>query len=109
MTFEKPTKQMAQHLKPLYIKVHIDGRHVNSILVDNGATMNILLVTVLSKLAKTKEDLTPSNMTVNGFTKEATKTRGTISIKVKVGSKVTIDAFFVVNTMSAYNAFLRRD
>uniref|UniRef100_A0A2N9FWA1 Retrotransposon gag domain-containing protein n=1 Tax=Fagus sylvatica TaxID=28930 RepID=A0A2N9FWA1_FAGSY len=40
--FEKPTLAMCQHLKPLYIKAHMDGRPVNRVLVDNGAAVNIL-------------------------------------------------------------------
>ena len=84
IVFEKPTKKMTQHLKPLYIKVHIDGGLVNMVLVDNGATINIMYVSMLSKLAKIGKDLTPSDMVVNDFTKEATKTKGIIPIKVKL-------------------------
>ena len=109
MVFEKPSKQMTQHLKPYYIKVHINGSPVNKVLVDNGAAINILPYKMLSKLAKTEEDLTPSDMAVNGFTGEPTITKGIIPIQVIVGSKVTTTAFFVVNTKSAYNALLGRD
>ena len=109
MVFEKPSKQMTHHLKPYYIKVHINGSPVNKVLVDNGAAINILPYKMLSKLAKTEEDLTPSDMAVNGFTGEPTITKGIIPIQVIVGSKVTTTAFFVVNTKSAYNALLGRD
>ena len=109
MVFEKPSKQMTQHLKPYYIKVHINGSPVNKVLVDNGAAINILPYKMLSKLVKTEEDLTPSDMAVNGFTGEPTITKGIIPIQVIVGSKVTTTAFFVVNTKSAYNALLGRD
>jgi hypothetical protein len=40
--FEKPTLAMCQHLKPLYIKAHMDGRPVKRVLADNGAAVNIL-------------------------------------------------------------------
>jgi hypothetical protein len=109
IVFEKPSKQMTQHLKPLYIKAHMNGRPVNKVLVDNGATVNILPYKMLSKLAKTKEDLTPSDMAVDGFTGEPTLTKGIIQIQIKVGSKVNTTAFFIVNTKSAYNALLGRD
>uniref|UniRef100_A0A2N9IAB2 Reverse transcriptase domain-containing protein n=1 Tax=Fagus sylvatica TaxID=28930 RepID=A0A2N9IAB2_FAGSY len=79
MVFEKPSKQMTQHLKPLYIKAHMNGRPVNKVLVDNGAI------------------------------REPTLTKGIIPIQIKVGSKVNTAAFFVVNTKSAYNALLGRD
>ena len=106
MMFEKPSKQMTQYLKSLYIKAHMNGRPVNQVLVDNGAAVNILPYKMLSKLAKTEEDLTPSDMIVNGFTGESTITKGIIPIQIKVGSKVNTTAFFVVNIKLAYNALL---
>ena len=39
--FEKTSKRMSQHLKPLFIKVHMDGKPINGVLVDNGAAVNI--------------------------------------------------------------------
>ncbi len=50
---EKPASSMCQHLKPLYIKPHMDGRPVNRVLVDNGAAMNILPTSMHRKLFKT--------------------------------------------------------
>jgi hypothetical protein len=100
---------MCQHLKPLYIKVHMDGRPVNRVLVDNGAAVNILPTSMLRKLLKTENDLIATDVSVSGFAGGATKTKGVIPIEVKVGSKVAIIAFFVVNTNSAYNALLGRD
>ena len=48
---------MTQHLKPLYIKAHMNGRPVNKVLVDNGVAINILPYKMLSKLAKIEEDV----------------------------------------------------
>ena len=87
----------------------MNGRPMNKVLVDNGAAVNILPYKMLSKLAKTEEDLTPSDMVVNGFTREPTITKGIIPIQTKVGSKVNTTTFFVVNTKLAYNALLGRD
>ena len=107
--FEKPALSMCQHLKPLYIKAHMDGRPVNRVLVDNGASINILPTSMLRKLFKIESDLITTYVFVSNFADGATKTKGVIPIEVKVGSKVAIVAFFVVNTDSAYNALLGRD
>uniref|UniRef100_A0A2N9F3D7 Peptidase A2 domain-containing protein n=1 Tax=Fagus sylvatica TaxID=28930 RepID=A0A2N9F3D7_FAGSY len=107
--FEKPTLAMCQHLKPLYIKAHMDGRPVNRVLVDNGAAVNILPTSMLRKLLKTENNLIATDIFVSGFANGVTKTKGVIPIEVKVGSKVATVAFFVVNTDSAYNALLGRD
>jgi hypothetical protein len=100
---------MCHHLKPLYIKAHMDGKPVNRVLVYNGAAVNILPTSMLRKLFKTKSDLIAIDVFVSGFTGGATKTKGVVPIKVKVGSKVATIAFFVVNTDSTYNALLGRD
>jgi hypothetical protein len=107
--FEKPTLTMYQHLKPLYIKAHMDGRPVNRVLVDNGAAINILPTSMLRKLLKTENDLIATDISVSGFAGGATKTKGVILIEVKVGSKIATVAFFVVSTDSAYNVLLGRD
>ena len=40
--FEKP--QLARHLKPLCIKVYIDGRPISQVLIIGGAIMNVMPV-----------------------------------------------------------------
>jgi hypothetical protein len=107
--FEKPTLAMCQHLKPLYIKTHMDGRLVNRVLVDNGAIVNILPTSMLRKLLKTENDLIATDVSISVFVGGATKTKGAIPIEVKVGSKIATVVFFVVNTNSAYNTLLGRD
>jgi hypothetical protein len=107
--FEKPTLAMCQHLKPLYIKAHMDGRPVNRVLVDNGAAVNILPTSMLRKLLKIENDIIATDVSISGFASRATKTKGVIPIEVKVGSKIATIAFFVVNTDLAYNALLGRD
>ncbi len=52
IVFEKPTLAMCQHLKPLYIKAHMDGRPVNKVLVDNGAAVNILTTSILKTFTR---------------------------------------------------------
>ena len=77
---------MCQHLKPLYIKAHMDGRLVNKVLVDNGAAVSILPISMLRKLLKTKNDLIATDVSVNGFVGGAIKMKRIIPIEVKVGS-----------------------
>lgn len=104
--FEKPSKRMSQHLKPLFIKVHMDGIPINRVLVDNGAAVNIFPWGMLKKINKIKIDLIESDVLVRGFAGESTKTRGIIPVELKVGNKITNVAFFVVHTKVAYNVLL---
>ena len=40
--FDKPVKH--QHLKALYMKGFVDGKPMNKILVDGGASINLMLL-----------------------------------------------------------------
>ena len=39
---EKPSVEMTRHIKPLYVRAHLDGRLVFKVLIDNGSTVNIM-------------------------------------------------------------------
>jgi hypothetical protein len=64
--FEKP-KEPVKHLKPLYIKGHINGSPVARMLVDGGAVINLMPYSVFKKLGLRDEDLKKTNMVLNGF------------------------------------------
>ena len=48
--FDKPVKH--QHLKALYVKGLVDGKPMNKILVDGGASVNLMPYTTFRKLGK---------------------------------------------------------
>ena len=107
IVFEKSTLSICHHLKPLYIKAHMDGRPVNRVLVDNGAAVNILPTSKLRKLFKIESNLIATDVSVSDFAGGATKTKGVIPTEIKVGSKVATVAFFVVNRLGI-QCFVRK-
>ena len=38
---ERPSEKMSQHLKPLYIKIHVDGLPIDRVLIDGGLAINV--------------------------------------------------------------------
>jgi hypothetical protein len=52
--FKKP-KESSQHLKPLYIRGHIDGRLISRMLVDGSAAVNLMSYSVFKKLGHCRE------------------------------------------------------
>ena len=46
--FDKPVKH--QHLKALYVKGFVDGKPMNKMLVDRGASINLMPYTTFCKL-----------------------------------------------------------
>ena len=53
--FDKPAKH--QHLKALYVKGFVDGKPMSKILVDGGASVNLMPYTTFCKLGKGLGDL----------------------------------------------------
>ncbi|CAL9011340.1 unnamed protein product [Prunus brigantina] len=108
--FSKPTKEMANHLRPLFITANFGGVPVPKVMVDGGAAINLLPYRMLSKMGRTEKDLIPTRLTVTNFAGGITKTHGILDVDVIVGSKKLKIAFFVVDTTSTtYNALLGRD
>ena len=48
--FDKPVKH--RHLKALYVKGFVDGKPMNKMLVDGGASVNLMPYTTFRKLGK---------------------------------------------------------
>ncbi|CAL2238116.1 unnamed protein product [Prunus armeniaca] len=110
LCFSKPTKEMVNHLRPLFITANFGGVPIRKIMVDGGAAINLLPHRMLSKMGRTEKDLIPTRLTVTNFAGGITKTLGILDVDVLVGSKKLRVAFFVVDTTSTtYNALLGRD
>ncbi|OMO78281.1 Retrotransposon gag protein [Corchorus capsularis] len=97
------------HIKPLYIKAHLDGVPVNRVLVDNGAAVNIFPYSTLRRLGKGADNLIKSDVTVSDFSGTTNKIRGILPTDLTMGSKTSISTFCVVDSPSTYNALLGRD
>ena len=63
--FDKPVKH--RHLKALYIKGLVDGKPMNKMLVDGGASVNLMPYTTFRKLDKGPGDLIETNMMLKDF------------------------------------------
>jgi hypothetical protein len=72
--FDKPVKH--RHLKALYVKDFVDGKPMSKILVDGGASVNLMPYTTFHKLGKGSEDLVEIDMMLKDFGANASKTRG---------------------------------
>jgi hypothetical protein len=64
--FEKP-EELRQHLKPLYVRGHIDGRPISRMLMDGGAVVNLMPYSVFKKLGREDDELVKTNLTLNGM------------------------------------------
>ena len=72
--FDKPIKH--RYLKALYVKSFVDGKPMSKMLVDGGASVNLMPYTTFCKLGKGPEDLIETNMMLKDFGGNVSKTRG---------------------------------
>ncbi|KAK9683051.1 hypothetical protein RND81_10G114800 [Saponaria officinalis] len=97
-----------QHSKAIYLKVKLENKTVSKVLVDNGATSNIVPITILQLIGKTEDDITPGKVTVVGFVGTPESCEVTIMLTVKLGSCALTMPSYVVRRITSYNALLGR-
>ena len=57
MILEKPTVEMTRHIRPLYVRAHLNGKPLSKVLVDNGSTINVIPLRMLRALGRGIGDL----------------------------------------------------
>jgi hypothetical protein len=56
----------------LFIKGHLDGKPIGRMMVDEGASVKIMPLTVFRKLGHNEKDLKQTNSRLSGFSGEPT-------------------------------------
>ncbi|XP_028099140.1 uncharacterized protein LOC114298719 [Camellia sinensis] len=107
--FNYPTIYMTQYVKPLYIRAYFDGIEMNRVLVDNGATVNLLPKSSLKKLRKRNPRLIPTRTTIAGFAGDKQMAQGILPINLSVGTKDCMTTLFVIDSNVKINVLLGRD
>jgi hypothetical protein len=106
--FEKP-KESSQHLKLLYVQVHIDGKPISMMLIDGGATVNLMSYSIFKKLGREDDELVKTNLTLNGVGGNPMEARGVVSMELTIGSKLLATTLFIVEVQGNYSVILGRD
>ena len=105
--FDKPVKH--RHLKALYMKGFVDGKPMNKMLVDGGASVNLTPYPTFCKLDKGLGDLLETDMMVKDFKGNTSKTRGAINVELTIGSKTLLTIFFIIDGKGSYSLLLGHD
>jgi hypothetical protein len=106
--FEKP-EELSQHMKPLYVRGHIDGRPISRMLIDGGVAVNLMPHSVFKKLGREDDELVKTNLTLNDVGGNSMEARDIVSMELTVGSKSLVTAFFIVEVQGNYSIILGRD
>ena len=109
MILEKPTEEMTCHIRPLYVRTRFNGKLVSKVLIDNGSTVNVMPLRMLSALGIGIGNLIETKVTLLTFIREISKTLSVFHIDITMGSKTSLSAFFVINSIANYKSLLGRD
>lgn len=96
VTLTMPTNEACNHVRPLYVMAKFDGQLVSKVLVDNGATFNVLLASILRKLGKKKSDMLSIDLIMTNFYGTVMQPLGVISIELNISHHIDKRTFFLL-------------
>jgi hypothetical protein len=103
-------KDLENHLKPLYIRGHLDGMPISQMLVDGGAIINLMSYSFFNKMGKSDEEMIKTNMMINDVGGgDPIGAKGVASMELTVGSKTLSTAFFITKVQGNYSVILGWD
>jgi hypothetical protein len=108
VVFEKP-EESSQHLKPLYVRGHIDGMPISRMLINSDAVVSLMSYSIFKKLGRKYDELTKTKLTLNGVGGNPMEARGVVSMELTVGSKSVAAAFFIIEVQGNYSVILSHD
>ena len=91
------------------MKGFVDGKPMSKILVDGGASINLMPYTTFRELGMELGDLIETDMMLKDFGGNASKTRGAINVELTIGSKTLFTTFFVIDEKGSYSLLFGRD
>ncbi|KAM2554430.1 hypothetical protein TB2_018551 [Malus domestica] len=104
--FPRSSSTNLQHLKPLYVTAHIEGYPISKIFVNCGATVNIMLVSVMKALRRSIDELIPLRITMSSFVGDKSQTKGVLPLEVNIAGRNHMTVFFIVDSKTEYNSLL---
>jgi hypothetical protein len=106
--FEK-LEEASQHMKPLYVRGHIDGRSISRMLIDGGTAINLMSYFIFKKFRREDDELMKTNLMLNSMEGNPMEARGIISMELTMGSKLLATTFFIIEVQGNYGVILGRD
>lgn len=100
---------MKIHLNPLFIRAKIENIGTNKVLVDGGATVNLVPRSIMHKISKADTDLRPHNMVLSNYEGKIGTTMRVIQVVMTVGTITRPTLFMVIALGENYNLILGRE
>ena len=81
------------HLKSLYETAHIEGYLISKVFVECGATVDIMHVSIMKALRRSKDKLIPSGVTMSSFVGDKSQTKEVISLELNIAGQNHMTGF----------------
>ena len=96
------------HRRPLYLAASINQIPIKRALVDTGASVNLIPLSILQATGISERKIQGCPMEVTGFGRRGEYTAGHIQLWLKVGPIASLAQFHVVKTEVSYHVLLGR-
>ena len=98
----------SDHTRPLHLSVGCLGRHVPSVLLDNGPALNVCPLATAIALGYGPTDFKPSTQTVRAYDSTRREVMGTLTLKLMIGPVVFQVMFQILRIPVSFNLLLGR-
>ena len=105
-TDEDMEVEHVDHCKPLYLMATINGVQVRRVLVDTGASLNLIALSTLEAVGLTGRRILGAPMEITGFGGSIKSTEGYVQLALMVGPIVTLTRFHMINSEVSYHMLL---
>ena len=109
MVVEWPIEQTRKHLRPLHIKAHVNGQPVNKIIIDRGASVNLMPRLNFMQLGKQLKDFMPYNIVVIDFNGKVSALKEMVLVNLQRGTITRPTLFIIIPSRASYNLLLSQD
>ena len=98
----------SDHTRPLHLSVSCLGRHIPSVLLDNGSALNVCPLATAIALGYGPKDFKPSTQTVRAYDGTRREVMGTLTLKLMIRPIVFQVMFQILRIPVSFNLLLGR-
>ena len=96
------------HRRPLYLMATINGVQSRRALINTGASLNLIALSILETMGLTGRRILRAHMEITRFGEAAESTEGYMQLALRVGPIVALTRFHVINSKISYHVLLGR-
>ena len=107
-TDDKLPPEGREHTLPMHIMVKCEDMIISKVLIDNGSTFNVCLMSTIERLNVDTSLIHPTTMIIRAIDGTLQELQGKIELMIRVGLRSFIVIFQVIKVDSSYNMLIGR-